>query len=150
MGIGLKEEEKVSVNLYNSEGYLDPTAYEALKNIEKKSKFSDKLVFICSPYAGDIKGNTARARRYGRFAVTKKVIPIIPHLMYPQFLYEDDFDERELGIEMGLVLLSKCHELWVFGRIVSSGMAVEIEKAKSLKIPIRYFDTHCKPVEEVK
>mgnify|MGYP003800131807 CR=1 FL=1 len=146
MGIGLKEEDKMSVNLYNSEGYLDPTAYEALKNIEKKAKLSNKVVFICSPYAGDIKGNTARARRYGRFAVTKKVIPIIPHLMYPQFLYEDDLDERELGIEMGLVLLSKCQELWVFGRKVSTGMVVEIEKAKSLGIPIKYFDTHCKQV----
>ena len=136
----------MGVNLYNSEGYLDPTAHEALTNIERKRRLSEKIVFICSPFAGDIKGNTARARRYGRLAVSKNVIPIIPHLMYPQFLYEDDPSERELGIEMGLVLLSKCHEVWVFGSRISRGMAVEIERAAQLKIPIKQFTLDCKPM----
>lgn len=136
----------MGVNLYNSEGYLDPTAHEALTNIERKRRLSEKIVFICSPFAGDIKGNTARARRYGRLAVSKSVIPIIPHLMYPQFLYEDDPSERELGIEMGLVLLSKCQEIWVFGSRISRGMAVEIERAAQLKIPIKQFTLDCKPM----
>lgn len=132
----------MSVNLYNSEGYLDPTAYEAIKNIEKEKK----IVFICSPYKDDIEVNTARAKRYGRFAVTKKVVPIIPHLMYPRFLNEDSPDERAMGLEMGLVLLSNCHEIWVFGNRISRGMEIEIEKAKEIKIPIRYYDIHCRPV----
>lgn len=132
----------MSVNLYNSEGYLDPTAYEAIKNIEKEKK----VVFICSPFKDDIEVNTARAKRYGRFAVTKKVVPIIPHLMYPRFLNEDSPDERAMGLEMGLVLLSNCHEIWVFGNRISRGMEIEIEKAKEIKIPIRYYDIHCKPL----
>jgi hypothetical protein len=134
----------MSVNLYNSEGYLDPTAYEAIKNIEKEKK----VVFICSPFKDDIEVNTARAKRYGRFAVTKKVVPIIPHLMYPRFLNEDSPDERAMGLEMGLVLLSNCHEIWVFGNRISRGMEIEIEieKAKEIKIPIRYYDIHCRPV----
>lgn len=132
----------MSVNLYNSEGYLDPTAYETIKNIEKEKK----VVFICSPFKDDIEVNTARAKRYGRFAVTKKVVPIIPHLMYPRFLNEDSPDERAMGLEMGLVLLSNCHEIWVFGNRISRGMEIEIEKAKEIKIPIRYYDIHCRPV----
>lgn len=132
----------MSVNLYNSEGYLDPTAYEAIKNIEKEKK----VVFICSPFKDVIEVNTARAKRYGRFAVTKKVVPIIPHLMYPRFLNEDSPDERAMGLEMGLVLLSNCHEIWVFGNRISRGMEIEIEKAKEIKIPIRYYDIHCRPV----
>ena len=132
----------MSVNLYNSEGYLDPTAYEAIKNIEKEKK----VVFICSPFKDDIEVNTARAKRYGRFAVTKKVVPIIPHLMYPRFLNEDSPDERAMGLEMGLVLLSNCHEIWVFGNRISRGMEIEIETAKEIKIPIRYYDIHCRPV----
>jgi hypothetical protein len=63
--------------------------------------------------------------------------------MYPQFLEEDDPEERQLGIDMGLVLLSKCHELWVFGNKISSGMSLEIKKAKRWNIPIRYFTTEC-------
>ena len=133
----------MSVNKFNEEGYLDPTVYEALTNIEKEKKQKKKIVFICSPFAGDIEGNLIRARRFGRFAVTQKVVPIIPHLMYPQFLEENDPEERQLGIDMGLVLLSRCHELWVFGRRISSGMSMEIARAKRWKVPIRYFTTEC-------
>ena len=136
----------MSVNKFNKEGYHDPTVYEALSNIEKEEKHKKhkKIVFICSPFAGDIEGNTRRARRYGRFAVTEKAVPVIPHLMYPQFLEEDDPDERQLGIDMGLILLSKCHELWVFGSRISSGMSVEVARARRWNIPIRYFTTECK------
>lgn len=142
----------MGVNLYNSEGYLDPTVYEALTNIEKekKAKKRRKIVFICSPFAGDIELNTDRARRYGRFAATQNAVPIIPHLMYPQFLEENNPKERQLGIDMGLVLLSKCHEIWVFGNRISSGMALEIKKAKKWNIPIRYFTTQCEETGGVK
>ena len=129
--------------LYNNEGYLDSTAYEALKNIENEKK----IVFICSPYKGDIQVNTIRAKRYGRYAVSKNQVPIIPHLMYTQFLDENSHYERAKGLEMGLILLSKCQEIWVFGSKMSKGMQMEIEKAKEMKMPIRYHDIHCKPVE---
>lgn len=135
----------MSVNKFNAEGYHDPTVFEALSNIEKeeKQKKKKKIVFICSPFAGDIEGNTRRAKRYGRFAVIEKAVPIIPHLMYPQFLEENDPEERQLGIDMGLILLRKCQELWVFGSRISSGMSAEITKAKRWNIPIRYFTTEC-------
>lgn len=40
---------------------------------------------------------------------------------------------------MGIVLLTKCEEIWVFGSYISSGMAAEIAKARKKGIPIRYF-----------
>lgn len=128
--------------LYNDKGYLDPTAYEAINNIEKEKK----IVFICSPYKGDIEINTIRAKRYGRYAVKKQQVPIIPHLMYTQFLNEDSNEERAMGLEMGLILLSKCQEIWVFGSRISKGMEMEIKQAKEMKLPIRYHDIHCKPL----
>lgn len=138
----------MSANLYNSEGYHDPTAYEALSHIEREAKKTayKPLIFICSPYAGDIKGNTERAREYSRFAVSKNCIPIAPHLLFPQFMEEDDPAQRSLGIFFGLVLQSKCREVWVFGRTISKGMAVEIEKAKERKLPVRYFTDRCMEV----
>ena len=129
------------MSFHNKEHYPDPTAYKALKNIDKPKQ----LVFICSPYQGDINTNTIRVKRYARFAVAEKVVPVIPHLMYPRFLDEDDPGERALGLEMGLVLLEKCKALWVFGDVISAGMIAEIEKAKEIKIPIRYFDIQCTP-----
>lgn len=132
--------------LYNDKGYLDTTAYEALKNVEKEKR----IVFICSPYKGDIEINTIRAKKYVRYAISKKRVPIIPHLMYPRFLNEGNYDERALGLEMGLILLSKCQEVWVFGSRISKGMEIEIEEAKRKNIPIKYHDIHCKPLKEVK
>lgn len=71
----------------NSEGYPDPTAGEALSRIasnEKKSLRAFRpIVYVCSPYSGDVETNVAAARRYCRFAVDKGFIPIAPHLLYP-------------------------------------------------------------------
>lgn len=138
----------MSIDKRNHEGYYDPTTYEALTNVERERfarahplavKQFRPLVFVCSPYAGDIPGNTERARKYSRFAIEQGCIPIAPHLLYPQFLDETQKDERELGLFIGLVLLSKCAQLWVFGSHISSGMAQEIYKAETKGIPIRCF-----------
>ena len=47
--------------------------------------------------------------------------------------------ERELVLFMGMVLLTKCEQVWVFGSVISSGMRAEIEKAEKKNIPVRYF-----------
>lgn len=131
------------MEIINGRGYKDPTAAAAIGNVTREMKRKRKIVFICSPYAGDVQGNTIRARRYGRFAVTEGAVPIIPHLMFPQFLDDTNSDERELGINMGLVLMTKCHEVWVFGNKISSGMESEIRRAKNYDMTIRYFTSEC-------
>ena len=70
----------------NAEGYADPTAFGAFCAIEKEEKALRAfrpIVYICSPYAGDVERNTAAARRYSRFAVDAGYIPIAPHLLFP-------------------------------------------------------------------
>ena len=134
----------MSINKFNSEGYYDPTPHQALTNIlkeENKSTFRP-LVYIASPFSGDVERNIERARGYCRLAVSKGYIPLAPHLHYPQFMEDEDEEERELGLFFGLVLLGKCSEMWVFNRI-SIGVAKEIEKAKQRGIPIRYFNHKC-------
>jgi len=140
----------MSINKYNAEGYLDLTAYEALLATTREAKKAAfrPLVFICSPLAGDVEHNLEQARRFCRFAVTKGAIPLAPHLLFPQFMDDSDKIERNLAIFMGLVLLSKCHELWCFGNKISSGMAIELEKAKRLGIPIRHFTGQCAEVKQ--
>ena len=125
---------------YNIEGYPDPTAYNALSTIEKEERALRAfrpIVYICSPYAGDVEANVAAARKYSRFAVDMGAIPIAPHLLFPQFLSEKT--ERELALFMDMVLLGKCEQLWVFGSKVSDGMQREIAKAKKKNMKIRYF-----------
>ena len=84
----------MSVDLRNCEGYKDPTAYEALSALEREERRALRafrpIVYICSPYAGDIDRNTAAARKYSRFAVETGYIPIAPHLLFPQFMNDGD------------------------------------------------------------
>lgn len=138
----------MSINKFNPEGYYDPTPYEALTAIEKEEKAAKtfrSLVYICSPFAGDTKRNTERARGYCRLAISKGCIPLAPHLHYPQFMDDEDKKERELGLRFALILLGKCDELWVFGNI-SEGMAREITMANKRGMPIRYFNCKCEEV----
>ena len=135
----------------NAEGYADPTAFGAFCAIEKEEKALRAfrpIVYICSPYAGDIKNNTAAARRYSRFAVEAGYIPIAPHLLFPQFLDDNNPKERELGLFFGTVLLTKCEEVWVFGARISYGMGREISKAEAKGIPVKYFTEDCEEVGE--
>lgn len=139
----------MNVNKYNSEHYPDPTAHEALKKIEaevKKHPFRP-IVFICSPFAGDVERNIRKAQGYCRFAVGKNRIPFAPHLLFPQFLDDDDKEQRELGLFFGMVFMSKCHELWTFGSNITKGMEVEIEKARERNMHIRYFTERCEEVD---
>ncbi len=138
----------MSINKFNSEGYYDPTTYEALTNIarEEKQKAFMPLVFICSPFAGDVERNVAKAQGYSRFAISKGCIPFAPHLLFPQFLDDMDKEQREIGLFCGMVLLCKCREIWVFGKKVTKGMAKEIGKAKQKAIPIKYFNDKCEEV----
>jgi len=141
----------MSINKFNSEGYYDPTAYEALTAVEQEEKAARAfrpLVYICSPYSGNVESNIKSARRYSRFAVEMGYIPFTPHLLYPQFLDDDNPAERSLGLLFGNVLMSKCAEIWVFGSYISSGMNAEIERAKRKKYTIRYFSDDCKEVSE--
>jgi hypothetical protein len=48
--------------------------------------------------------------------------------------------ERELAMHFNYVLLGKCTELWVFGGIVSRGMAREIGLARKRRMKIKWFD----------
>ena len=104
----------MGVGYRNPEGYADSVPYQAISNMDKEQKRYMPMVYICSAYSGDVEGNTEKARRYSRFAVDAGKIPIAPHLLLPQFMEEES--ERELAMFMDIAILSKCRELWVFGK----------------------------------
>ena len=137
----------MAISKFNSEGYYDPTTYEALSKVEREEKTARyrPLVYICSPFSGDVSGNIERAKKYSRYAVDSKAIPIAPHLLFPQFMSDDA--ERELALFMDVVLLGKCEELWVFGELVTEGMSAEIAKAKRKNMKIRYFTEDCEEAD---
>lgn len=136
----------MGISKYNSEGYLDPTAHDAIVNIEKDRKKWRPLVYICSPYSGEVEMNTQKARQYSRFAVDMDAIPLAAHLLLPQFMSEST--ERDLALFMDMVFIGKCEEMWVFGKNISPGMAAEIAKARKRNMTIRYFTEECEETTE--
>lgn len=142
----------MSVDKFNSEGYYDPTAYEAMSTVEKEERALRAfrpIVYICSPYTGKIEKNVKAAQGYSRFAVEKGYIPIAPHLLFPQFLNDANPKERQLGLFFGNALMSKCSEVWVFGSRISAGMEAEINRAKWKNHRLRYFTETCEEVYHV-
>jgi len=139
----------MSISKRNSEGYYDPTAYEALSAVNREKPRKDKVkhtpprVYICSPYRGDTKNNTQNALRYCRFAVERGYFPLAPHCYLPLFMDDNVPAERELALSFGLRLLNGCRELWVFGDVISEGMKREITRARDKGIPIKYFTENC-------
>lgn len=98
-----------------------------------------KLVYICSPYAGDVENNVRFAKAACRYAMKQGCAPIAVHLLYPQILNDAVPSERKAGIRMGLRVLASCEELWACGDTISHGMSCEIAKAGRLGIPVRYL-----------
>ena len=140
----------MSINRRNSEMYYDPTAYEALSRVdrEEQAKQYRPLVYICSPYSGDVARNTRNACRFSRYAAMHGYIPVTPHLLYPQFLNDNKPAERDLGLQFGNALLDLCAEVWVFGSQVSRGMKAEIERAVQRHYKIRCFTERCEERKE--
>lgn len=99
-----------------------------------------KKVFICSPFKGDIEGNTKRAKYYARITARVGVIPVAPHLYFPNFLDEENSNERMNGIEMGLELMDVCDEVWMFGFSITEGMKFELAHAREKRKPVKLYD----------
>lgn len=109
-----------------------------------------KFVYICSPYRPS--ENTAPTLRLMersknielccaacRIAIENGFTPIAPHIYFTRFLNDEDEDQREIGMDIGLKLVEKCEELWVFGDRISSGMSREIAVATKNGIPVKIF-----------
>ena len=144
----------MGINKFNAEGYYDPTPHEALSNITREEKAAAKaafkpLVYICSPFSGDIENNNKRTRAFCRFALDKGNIPLAPHLLFPQFMDDSNEQERDLAIFMDIILMGKCQEVWVLGDVISRGMSIEIEKAKKRRQLVRYFNKDFEEVESL-
>lgn len=105
------------------------------------------MIYICSqlrgtpPYSkAKYNKNLRKAADYCRQVAAVGHTPIAPHLFFAEFIDDHDPDGRKRGMEMGIELLERCREVWVFGAEegISEGMKREIELAGEKGIPIRY------------
>lgn len=105
---------------------------------------SRKKIFVCSNFRPtpkySMKQNVEYAASCCQFVAKLGHAPFAPHLMCPWFLREDDVDQRNTGIEIGLEYMKNCEELWCFLRssldIKSDGMKTEISNAVNLGLKV--------------
>ena len=95
------------------------------------------VVYLASPYRGAKAQNEAFARLALAYAIQSGVVPVAPHLLYPQVLKEHKANERAMGMELGVSLLKRCDELWLCGNEVSLGMEMERQEALKAGILVR-------------
>ena len=95
-----------------------------------------RVVYIASPFAGDIEGNIERTKRYSRFVLENGCVPFNPILNLIGVVREET--ERETAMQIDLAILQRVDEVWAFGT-PSVGMKREISEAFDLCIPVRYF-----------
>ena len=76
--------ETLSIDRFNASGWADPTVYEVPKREQRAQSGYRPLAYICSPFAGDTEANIRLARRMCATAITRRRIPIAPHLSSSQ------------------------------------------------------------------
>jgi hypothetical protein len=92
-----------------------------------------RKVILESPYSGDVEANVRYARACLRDCALRGESAMASHLLWTQDGVLDDTkpEERELGIELGLVWGSEAEATVVYtDRGVTSGMRYGIERAK--------------------
>lgn len=109
-----------------------------------------KVIYIASPYAGDVKNNIEFAKHACQYVITTGNAFFCPHLLYSQILNDNNEEDRKLGLDMGKRLLLKCDELWAFGNRISQGMFEEIEFARQNDIPVKRIQSMDMAQEENK
>jgi len=100
-----------------------------------------KLIFTAMS-----KKNFFQKWRIVKFVLEKELVPLNPFMLYDYFLV--DAVNHDLVRNANNTIVEKADEVWAFGEI-ADGVEEEIELAKSLNKPIKYFDISKLP-EEIK
>jgi hypothetical protein len=96
-----------------------------------------KKIFVCSYFRPTARYSMRQNIEYAalccKFVSKLGHAPFAPHLIYPWFLREDDVDQRNSAIAIGIEYMKSCDELWCFLRssldVKSDGMKIEISNA---------------------
>ena len=103
-----------------------------------------KLVYLESPYAGDVEKNIKYARLCMKDSLDRGEYPFASHLLYTQeyILNDNDPVERTLGIVSGFAFAKLCSKTVLYADLgISNGMMLGIEDAIKNKrtIEVRYL-----------
>lgn len=88
------------------------------------------LLYVCSPYRGDIKRNKEYARKLTRTALDNGFVPVTVHLYLTEVTDEQNPEERKRGMAAGMAILEKCKYILIGDKYgISEGMKGEMTLA---------------------
>lgn len=97
------------------------------------------LIYICSPYRGDIRRNKEYARELTRAAVNSGFVPVAVHLYLTEVLDDSKPEERKRGVAAGMGILEHCKYILVGNKYgISEGMKGELTLAALKGITMLY------------
>ena len=114
--------------LYNQSGIPDPTAYEALKNIDREKRIRYTRIYISAAAQID----TKKLMRIFLRAQKEGFSPFSPVLSFRSL-----FDESDTSY-MGFAFLDSCAQVWVVGD-PDRNVKRDIKRAKHQGKPVRFF-----------
>ena len=98
------------------------------------------IAYVCSPCAGNITKNTAKAKEYSRIVYEHGYTPIASHLLFSQFINDNIPEERSEVIRMNQVLIRKSRIMFVCGDEITDDMKSEMLYAKRIGLTVVPLD----------
>lgn len=91
---------------------------------------NNNLLYVCSPYRGEIRRNKEYAREMTKAALNSGFAPVTVHLYLTEVLDEDKPQERSRGMAAGRDILEQCSYILLGTKYgFSEGMKEEITLA---------------------
>ena len=102
-----------------------------------------RIVYVSHPIKGDKAGNIEKIIKIVRSInlFLPDIVPLTNYIADCLALDDDVKEERNKGLLNDAAILKSgiVDELWVFGDEITEGMHIEMETAKAVGIPIKYF-----------
>ena len=99
----------------------------------------NNLVYVCSPYRGDIRRNKEYARELTKIALDNGFLPVTVHLYLTEVVDDNDPEQRKRGLAAGMKILENCKYILIGEKYgVSEGMKAEIIMAALKGIVMLY------------
>lgn len=99
----------------------------------------NNLVYVCSPYRGDIRRNKEYARELTKIALNNGFLPVTVHLYLTEVVDDNDPEQRKRGLAAGMKILENCKYILIGEKYgVSEGMKAEIIMAALKGIVMLY------------
>jgi hypothetical protein len=107
-----------------------------LERLHAARPIRTRRVYVCHPFHDDPTRNVERVRDICVALLREGVLPVAPQLYLPQFISEET--DRDLALRICLELLGDCDEVRVYGRRITDGMRLELDRARALGIALTF------------